>query len=455
VCDAAGRRERVCFIAPRGSAKSTWLTLVYVLREALEGREAYILVISETDEQAKQDLQTIREELETNASLHLAYPVACQPGGPWNKHELTLGNGVKIKAIGTGGAMRGSKRGDKRPTLVIVDDPQSLRSVLSEKDRERKWRWLNRDLLPAMDKVGNVFVVGTPVHPESIVWKLTSAAGWRTKTYRSIITYPKNMGKWDEWATEYMRQFHDEECEAKARQFFEQNKEAMEEGAVVLWPEWRPLYDLMRDRETLGPEAFDAEEQCEPSDPKVIEWPSHYFDWEDMWFNEFPSTGIQVKCCYLDPSMGKKSKKGDWSCFILYADDGPHGNIWVEAMMIRAPAVTLAEYGMDIIARFHPDGFGIEANAFQALLGSFFRNAATERKAQFNYYADQNTVPKEVRIRRLTEPLSRKRIRFRRTNGTLELVNQLRQFPTARYDDGPDALEGAWRLATMLRKGKR
>jgi hypothetical protein len=54
-----------------------------------------------------------------------------------------------------------------------------------------------------------------------------------------------------------------------------------------------------------------------------------------------------------------------------------------------------------------------------------------------------NTVNKLVRIRRLTEPLTQRKMRFRRTRGTQLLVDQLRQFPNAANDDGPDALEGA------------
>ena len=48
-------------------------------------------------------------------------------------------------------------------------------------------------------------------------------------------------------------------------------------------------------------------------------------------------------------------------------------------------------------------------------------------------------------------PLSERRIRFKRNSpGTRLLVEQLKQFPTADHDDGPDALEMARRLAIEL-----
>jgi hypothetical protein len=65
-----------------------------------------------------------------------------------------------------------------------------------------------------------------------------------------------------------------------------------------------------------------------------------------------------------------------------------------------------------------------------------------------NPYPIENTVPKQVRIRRLGSYLSTRRFRFKSNSpSTSLLVEQLKQFPIADHDDGPDALEMAIRLA--------
>jgi hypothetical protein len=53
-----------------------------------------------------------------------------------------------------------------------------------------------------------------------------------------------------------------------------------------------------------------------------------------------------------------------------------------------------------------------------------------------------------VRIRRLTPLLSQHRLRFKvGSKGAKLLVEQLRDFPCGEFDDAPDALEMAVRLA--------
>jgi predicted phage terminase large subunit-like protein len=72
-------------------------------------------------------------------------------------------------------------------------------------------------------------------------------------------------------------------------------------------------------------------------------------------------------------------------------------------------------------------------------------------------YGLNNTVNKEVRIRRLGPYLSQRLFRFKaKSPGTALLVQQLRDFPNGDHDDGPDALEMGLRLMIELfNKGVR
>jgi hypothetical protein len=57
----------------------------------------------------------------------------------------------------------------------------------------------------------------------------------------------------------------------------------------------------------------------------------------------------------------------------------------------------------------------------------------------------ENTTQKELRLQwKLGPKLANKLLRFRDTPGCRLLVQQLREFPLGRHDDGPDALEMAF-----------
>jgi len=92
----------------------------------------------------------------------------------------------------------------------------------------------------------------------------------------------------------------------------------------------------------------------------------------------------------------------------------------------------------------------VEANQFQHLLADEFTTATRDEGFILPVYKILNTVAKVVRIRRLTPELTSRNIRFRNTPGTRLLVEQMRHFPVADHDDGPDALEMARRLGQRL-----
>jgi len=93
----------------------------------------------------------------------------------------------------------------------------------------------------------------------------------------------------------------------------------------------------------------------------------------------------------------------------------------------------------------------VETNQFQQLLVDEMVRRADERRLILPLFTINNYVNKEVRIRRLTPLLSGGRIRFKGDSpGARLLVEQLRDFPLADHDDGPDALEMAVRLANDM-----
>ena len=111
--------------------------------------------------------------------------------------------------------------------------------------------------------------------------------------------------------------------------------------------------------------------------------------------------------------------------------------------MVTRPSESSA---LDVLVVENNDGLGL-------VLEEFHRQAA-ERNLLFPLDGIRNDLNKVVRIRRLGIYFARAQVRFRNTAGTRLLIEQLREFPHADHDDGPDALELAVRRLEMLTMGR-
>lgn len=446
------RGAKINLIGPRGSAKSTIATLCYVLRAALEGWEPYIWIISDTMEQAQIHLENVKAEIIANAQLKRDYPMAAGAGVYWRATSIELANGVAIDSFGTGQSIRGRRRSADRPSLIVCDDLQNDSHIASANQREASRQWFQGTLLNAGIKETNIVNLATALHRDALALELHRSAGWTSRSFSSIETWPTNTKLWDEWDAIYCN-VDSPFAKHEARQFYEQHREAMDDGAVVLWPEVEDLYTLMQMRVEIGQTAFDREKQGLPANPEFCEWPESYFD-NDMWFDEWPAD-LTIRAIALDPSKGRDSARGDYSAYVLLGID-PRGVIYAEADIDRRPTPQMVADGIDLCQRFQPQAFGVEANQFQELLCSEFASEFARRGINhITPAAIHNHVNKLVRIRRLGPYLSQRRLKFLAGSpDTQLLVDQLRDFPAAAHDDGPDALEMALRLAEDVWHGR-
>jgi predicted phage terminase large subunit-like protein len=275
--------------------------------------------------------------------------------------------------------------------------------------------------------------------------------GWTSRVFRSIEPWPERMTLWQQWESIYTDR-HTPRAAQAARAFYDANRPAMDAGAGVLWPQREDLYTLMCMRVESGRSAFEREKQNSPTSPEMCEWPEEYFD-EGIWFDVWPA-GLAVKILALDPSKGADSRNGDYSAFVRLGVDR-QGVLYVEADLARRPVPQIIADGVEHYRQFGPDGFGVEANQFQELLAGLF-DAEFRRQGMLGVHPwlIHNELNKLVRLRRLGPYLAARRLRLKNDSpGTRLLLDQLRQFPTADHDDGPDALEMALRLAAEMLAG--
>ena len=442
-----GRKHSI--IAPRGSAKTTWISKAYPLYCAVYELEPYTILISNTSIQAEKNLEAIMRELESNPKLAHDFANVVGKGKVWKSSRIETRNHICIEALGMGQKIRGRTFGPHRPTLIVVDDLENDQLVQSPQQREKAFGWLKRAVLPAGTDATNAFVLGTALHRDDVLQNLAKTPGWKSRTFRAIIDEPTRRDLWRDWEQIYKNATNPHH-EADARNFYETHRAEMDEGSKLLWPDREPLYQLMCLRTTIGEAAFQAEKQGNPTSIHRAEWSDECFG-PTIWFDHWPSTRLKVMA--LDPSKGG-SDKSDYSAFVMLAL-GTDSLMYVDADLARRSSTQIVEHGLQLAANFRPDAFAVEANQFQALLKTDFERLSRDQGLMLPMYGINNTINKRVRLRTLTPYIHESQFRFKtKSPGAALLVDQLREFPSSRHDDGPDALEMAVRLMKHLLAGE-
>lgn len=174
-------------IAPRGHAKSSALTHIFILATALFRVEDYIILVSTNEELAIEHLGDINRELTENEELITDFKIK---GFVTNsKTEIVVefedGHQFRILARGSGQKMRGRKWRGKRPGLIVCDDLEDDEQV-ENKDRRDKFRkWFNRAVIPALRRGGKVRVHGTILHEDSLLSRFKKIDQWKVLFYRA------------------------------------------------------------------------------------------------------------------------------------------------------------------------------------------------------------------------------------------------------------------------------
>lgn len=319
-----GSDQRVAVAAPRGHAKSTFMDLVCLLYGAAHRLFDFCILISDSADQAKLQLEDLRRECETNEVLIATYP-GLAPGKPWREDDLVFANGVRITALGAGQKVRGRKHNGKRPDLVICDDLENDEAVKTIERRMKLRRWFRAGVLPAIHpKRGRVRVVGTILHSDSLLSRLLRTAGWTRR-------------KW----------------------------KALADDGRALWPEWRPSEQLLREKEEARKDGMLSTWYQEFQNISIADEENPFRTEDIQYFDRLPENcGHVYRSLYVDPAIGEDAKNDFTAYTVVYATYDGHWYV-VEAFrrkhdpaqMIKTIRALHRKHGLDVI--------GVESVAFQ------------------------------------------------------------------------------------------
>lgn len=453
---------RLAIAAPRGHAKSTILTRAFPLWALLSGRERYVLIVSATADQATRLLDHIKRQIETNDLIRADFPSLARRGphapAPWRKNALRIpldSGDALVWAYGAGQRLRGARHGADRPGLIIADDLEDTASAQSEEQRGVLAAWFDGTLVKAGTPATNVLVVGTVLHQRSLLACLLDPGerpGWRGLVYRAIVREASDAPLWDRWASVYRGGLEHEGQRGPdaARRFYEAHRASMDEGAEALWPAVYPYATLMEISLREGRASFSAEYQNQPTDPqlclfaerRLVFWDDRVEDIEQLRAALGSGTRWFAAC---DPSFGA-GDSSDYSAIVVVAQrpDPLVRSVVVADIARRSPAQTI-ETLVAYVRSLTIEAVAVEANHFQRLMADQLSGRIRDEGLSCNVVPVTNSGSKLARIGALDVEIGLGRLEFSRSHH--RLLEQLRGFPLARHDDGPDALEMAVRLA--------
>jgi predicted phage terminase large subunit-like protein len=159
---ADGKTPRLILIAPRGAAKTTYVSHVLPAWYFAARPGTSIIGVSHTQEPAEQNSRAVQRLICAHQGL-LGYELVNDAAGRWE----TSGGNLYV-AAGVGQAVRG-----RRADLILVDDPiRSRAEAESETSRNSLWEFFHADLLPCLKPTGGVVLIATAYHELDLMCRL-------------------------------------------------------------------------------------------------------------------------------------------------------------------------------------------------------------------------------------------------------------------------------------------
>jgi len=444
--------------APRGEAKSTIVSQIFVIWCVVKGWKHYPCIIMDAFDQAAVMLEAIKAELEFNQRLIMDFPKATGVGRVWQSAVIVTRNNVKVEAFGSGKKIRGRRHGPHRPDLVVLDDIENDENVGNPAQRDKLESWLDKGVMKlggAADKFDVIFI-GTVLHYDSVLARKLKNPFWRRRSFKAILRWPDNMSLWDEWeeivrnddfplvqeAEDAGEEIADEDL--PSYQFYLAHRDEMDAGAEVSWPEGRPLFKLMWLRARDGHSSFDSEYQNDPLSAEDAPFASCL----TFWVNKLADWIMYGSC---DPSMGKTAARNDPSAILVGGYNRATGILdVVEAQIKKRKPDRIISDIVEFQREYHCLMWAVEIIQFQ----EFLKDELVKRSAILGVPVPAKGIvsrgDKDLRIESLQPHCANGLIRVHPRLVTL--IDQLTHWPKADHDDGPDGLEMLWSLAVSGQK---
>lgn len=409
-------RARAVFEWARGHAKSTHISLFEPLwlMSQKDHRPLTMVLVSKSQDSAKQLLSDLQAELESNELYKLDYGIG-RGEGIWSDGRFSTSDGSMFVALGRGQSPRGIKKTGRRVNYIVIDDIDDDEMSLNPARVEKTIDWCLSALYGTMDAGRGRFVmVGNRIGKKTVLGGIAERPGF----YHTVVNILDKKGHptWKE-------------------NFTQKEVDAM--------------------RIEIGERRFQKEYMNNPVNEGTI-FEKKYIRYGKM----LPLRDYRQIIAYTDPSF-KASSSNDFKATMLVGitKQGAFHVIRAFADQTKVTAMVAWHYQIREFIGDTPIKYMMEANFIQDMILDEFKKVGNEVGYQIPIVGDKRAKPdKFARIEALQPLFQRGEIifneAFKGDQGFEVLEEQLLLFEKGSkvHDDAPDALEGAiWQLANRIR----
>jgi hypothetical protein len=302
------RGELFAFAMPRGSGKTS-LVEAAAMWALFYGHSSFVAIVGADEEHAKGMLGSIKVECESNELILEDFPEVAFPivslerinnrargqlfkGKPtnieWKAEEIQLpaipgspASSGAIKVAGITGKIRGmsikrASDGKKaRPSLVLIDDPQTAESANSPSQVTSRERIIAGDILGLAGpgkRIAGLCTV-TVIRTDDLADRLLDRQrhpSWQGERTKLVYEWPDAEDAWSQYAELRREGQRDGTGTGAADEFYRQRQAEMDKGGRVAWTERKAIGDLSAIQHAWnlridrGEAAFNAEFQNAP-----------------------------------------------------------------------------------------------------------------------------------------------------------------------------------------------
>ncbi len=481
------RGKKVNIIAPRGSAKSTILAVIYplhciVYKELYESigvtSDRFILIVSRNYSTAADRVQDIRYYIEQK------FPEL--KGKCWGMDGTETANGVRLMAQGRGGKIRGALYKGWRPSLVVADDIDDFEALMNPNIVIKDSRWWNSDLMQCGDDYTNFINVDTVKSSDAISMQLKASASWETIFIRAIeepatLIHPTYENLWED----FRKIFIDKSIEPLQRaqkldDFYGKREKQMTQGVVETWPEKWPYRALrekafdegnanvLREYQNFPADRslaifnmdeairFDVTEAgFRRSDGRLVGWgelsgATVFLDWAGVNDKKIDNAFAAVVTIVWEPvpDGGYQDDYGTGNAYgYVFSDWLDRGNRQMQIEALLEAYISIQSF---MSTRVRNPEFHICCEVLVDTHGDMRENfvrhydaVSIAKKVTKPLQFVTRTKNKYYRIEALEAPIQNGWLAFNRELSE-ELWDRFCAFPASKYLDAPDATEGAW-----------
>lgn len=398
-----GQSPRTVIISPRGSAKSSLISFMWIMYVSMYGLSPFTILISDSHKKAVSFLSRIKRELEGNRFLREVFDIRL--GTPWSQDDIVFYLGwlnnlrVRIVARGTGQSLRGYVD-DVRPTLVVCDDIETDENCATEDKRSKIRDWFWTGVIPAIDPhIGRVIVVGTIIHQDSLLSRFldNTPDNWIIKKY-SIL----------------------------------------KEDGSPLWPERFSAEDIQRIKDEYIKQGmlhrFYQEYMNDVSGGEL----SAFNVSKIRWYNPFELNNLYLRN-YMAVDFGASIEAGADYSVIMVGGVSDSGDIYIrEYVRDRMMPHEILDTMFNLYSKYSCLELGLETCGPQKAYVYMLNEACRSRGHYLRIREIRHRIPKEQRIMAIQPVLESGRLY---TLATMrELSDELKVFPRGKHDDVSDCL---------------